>query len=113
RPAFLLLTEGLERLGALAALQVPNLSRDPLERAGDRGEGRHERGVYIACDHLCGHRVRPQSQRSADVLLHARVHRRVRSDRSADAPDRDLVSGSLEATLCTIELGDPTCDLES
>jgi hypothetical protein len=65
--------EGLLRLAYLAALQVPDLERDPFERAADDRQTGQNRGVPVARDDLGRYRLRCQAERGQCLLLDRRV----------------------------------------
>ena len=102
--ALLPLAEGLCRLPHLASLQVPNLHRQPLDRAGDDAEHGEIHGVAIARDNLGRDRLRRETHRFRDMRLDRRVDAREGPDRPRYGAGRDLAADRLQPVCGAGEL---------
>src|SRR3954454_20792785 len=87
--ALLSLRERLLHLSDLRPREVTDLGREGVERGGEDRERRDVLRVAIARDHLAGGFGRLQIELRADILLHAGVDARVRSDRAGELSYRD------------------------
>ena len=70
------LLAGLERLHDLAdlgVLEVPDLGREPLQRAAEDGDRRQQRGVPVALDDLGARRVGVEAELGEDLGLDVRA----------------------------------------
>jgi len=95
--SLLLFAKRFESLADFAALEMTDLGRDALQRAGHDREGGHELGVAVARYDLRGDTVDPQTELAAHVLLDARVDRGMGANGAADATYASPLSGALES----------------
>ena len=112
RRALLALAEGLRRLPHLASLQVPDLDREALDRAGDDAEHGEVHRVTIARDDLGRDRLRREPHLRRDMRLHLRRHAREGSDGTGDRAGRDLAARRLQPLPRPGELGIVARELE-
>src|SRR5215469_10893681 len=94
-------------------LQVPNLSRDLVERAGDYRQGRDVRRMPVALNHLSGHRDRLQSKAFADLLLVLRIEVAEAPYRSRQLTHAHVFSSMLETSDVPLHLRMPIGQLQS
>src|SRR5262249_22433468 len=73
RRSLLFFAEVLLGFADFGPLQVPNLSRNLVERAGDYRQCRDIRSMPVTLNHLSGHRGRLQSKAFTDLLLVLRI----------------------------------------
>ena len=106
------LAEGLGRLPHLAALQVPDLHRQPLDGAGDDAEHREVHGVSVARNHLGRDRFRRKSHLLRDIFLDFGFDAREVTDRAGDGAGRDLLACRFQSLPSAGELGIVACELE-
>ncbi len=92
-------------LAHLAALQMPHLSRQPLDAAGDHSQRGEEHRVAVARDDLRGDRLRRQAQLCGDILLHTRIDMRERANGAGNRCHRHLRTRRHQARTVAGELG--------
>ena len=97
RGALLAAGERLGRLAHLAALQVPHLGREAVERAAEDRERRQQLGVAVARDDLRGDVLARQAELGERELLDARVDVAVGADGARELADGDAGEGALDA----------------
>ena len=111
--SLLTLGEGFEDLPDLAALEMPNLRRDALQRSSQDRQYGEQFGVAIAAHDLGGRRIGRQAQ----ALHHGRLHLRwdvgVRADRARDLADGHRRASAGEPFGITEQLGVPARRLEA
>ncbi len=78
------------------ALQVADLGGEVLDRGGDDGQRREERGVAVARDHLRRHGLEASPSFCGHVILHPRIDRGEGAYGAGDRAGRDLGACRLE-----------------
>ncbi len=101
--------EGLLGLAQLGALQVAQLGRQAVERAGGDGHGAHELGVAVARDHLGRHRLAADAQLGEHAAPRSpgRASRRCRRRPRACPPTRRAIASASRSSLRRLSMAWP------
>ena len=112
RRAFLAFGEILLRLQNLGALQMADLGRQPLDRAGDHAERGEVHGMAIARNDLGGDRLHPQPHLLRHIGFDPRIDLGEGADRPGNRAGRDFAARRREALSGAGELGVGIRELE-
>ena len=110
--ALLARLERLHHLADLGVLEVPDLGREPLQRAAEDRDRRHQRRVPVALDDLGADRVGMEPELGKDLRLDVGPEMAVRPDRPRDLAGRDLVDRLREPAPPAVDLERPAGELQ-